>query len=161
MPRISLESHFEKIETFIHRRLLRITNECLRFDHNQTLFFLLTLSRDPLWRSRVKKLHPKTRPFHIAGRCFLCEWELIWLDLHGLVDRLIDIGPYDEPPTLNTKDDTPPPPVEEDTEDEELKGENELIGGRMSWIRDPLRRETLERNPQLSMNLRKTLRSNL
>jgi len=121
---MGLESDLEWIETFIHGKLLGIPNDCLRFDHNQTLFFLLTLSRDPLWCYKVKKLHPKTRPFHIIDGCFLCELELIGLDLHGLVDRLIDIGPYDEPPTLDTEDDTLPPRTEEDTEDEESVGEN-------------------------------------
>jgi len=35
------------------------------------------------------------------------------LDMDGLVERLIDIGPYDESSTRKTNDDTPPPPVEE------------------------------------------------
>ena len=63
MPGVNLESHLEKIETFIHGRLLEIANDYLRFDHNQELFFLLTLLTDPLWRYRVKELYPKTRPF--------------------------------------------------------------------------------------------------
>ena len=48
----------------------------------------------------------------------------MWLDLHGLVDRFIDIGPYDEPPTPDTEDDTPPLTAKEDTEDEGSVGEN-------------------------------------
>ena len=47
------------------------------------------------------------------------------LDLNGLVDDLIDITPYDEPPTPDTKDDTQPPPAEEDTEDEKSIGKSE------------------------------------
>ena len=93
MPGVSLESHLEPIETFIHGRLLGIPNHYLRFDHMQALFFLLTLLRDPLWHYRVKELHPKNRPFNIAGGCCLYEREPMGLDLHGLVDHLIDVGP--------------------------------------------------------------------
>jgi len=49
-----------------------------------------------------------------------------------LVDYLIDIGPYDEPSTPDTEDDTPPPPLEEDIENDESVGENELRVVRMS-----------------------------
>ena len=49
------------------------------------------------------------------------------MTMDGLLDYLKDIGPYDEPPTLDTEDDTPPPP-EEDTKDDESVGENELKG---------------------------------
>jgi len=68
MPRVILE-----IETFIHGRLEGILNDYLRFDHNQPLFFLLTVSSDPLWCYRVKEIHPKDRPFHFIGGCCLCE----------------------------------------------------------------------------------------
>ena len=46
------------------------------------------------------------------------------LDLNGLVDRLIDISPYDQSPISDTEDDTQPPPAEEDTKDEESVREN-------------------------------------
>jgi len=49
------------------------------------------------------------------------------MTMDGLLDYLKDIGPYDEPPTLDTEDDTPPSP-EEDTKDDESVGENELKG---------------------------------
>jgi len=42
------------------------------------------------------------------------------LDLEGLVDHLIDIRPYNQPPNPDTEDVTPPPPVEEDTEENSL-----------------------------------------
>ena len=57
----------------------------------------------------------------------MCEWEPIGLDMGRLVECLMDIGPYDEPPTPDTKDDTSPPPVEEDTKDDEFMGENKLM----------------------------------
>ena len=63
MPGVSLASHLERVETLIHERLEGIPNDCLRFGHNQALFFLLTLLGDPLWRYRVRELHPKTRLF--------------------------------------------------------------------------------------------------
>jgi len=63
MPGVSLTSHLEQVETFIHGRLEGIPNDYLRFRHNQALFFLLTLLGDPLWRYRVRELHPKTRLF--------------------------------------------------------------------------------------------------
>jgi len=52
------------------------------------------------------------------------------LDLYVLVDRLIDIGPYDKPPTPDTEYDTLPPPAEQNTDDEESVGE---IG---RWMRN-------------------------
>ena len=54
----------------------------------------------------------------------MCEWEPTELDLNGLVGRLIDIGPYDEPSIFHTKDDTAPSQVDQNTEDEESAGEN-------------------------------------
>jgi len=50
IPRVSLESHLERIETFVHGRLMGTPNGILRFDHNQALFFLLSPSSDLLWR---------------------------------------------------------------------------------------------------------------
>jgi len=90
----------------------------LRFDHNQALFFLLTLWGDPLWRYTVNELHPEERAFMVAGDCCLCKWQPINFNLNELVDHLIDVGPYDEPPTPDSRDANPPPPVEEDTDEE-------------------------------------------
>ena len=50
------------------------------------------------------------------------------MTMDGLVDYLKDIGPYDEPPTPDTEDDTLSRPPKEDTEDDDSAGENELIG---------------------------------
>ena len=145
MPRVSLTSHLKRVETFIRRRFDGIPNECLRFGHNQTLFFLLTLLSDPVWHYRVRKLHPKTRLFSFFGRCYLYDWEHMGLDLEGLEDHLIDVGSYDQPPIPDTKDETPPPPVEEDTEDEEFVGENGLIDEKMG--EEHIEEETLGRSP--------------
>ena len=93
MPGVSLGNHLERIHTFIQGRLLGTSNDSLRFDHNQALFFLKTLSSDPLWCYRIKELHPKNRLYHFAGGCSLCEWEPTGMDMDGLVDRPIDIGP--------------------------------------------------------------------
>jgi len=73
------------------------------------------------------------------------------LNLHGLVDRLIDICPYDEPPTPNTKDNNPLPPAEKDTEDEESVGENRPINEEPGEERIE-EEDHPRRNPQLSMN---------
>jgi len=108
LPRVSLERHLEWIHTFLQERLDEILNDYLRFDHNQALFFVKTLP-DPLWRHRVRELHLKDRPYHFARGCCLCEWEPMGMTMDGLVDYLKDIGPYDEPPTLDTENDTPPP----------------------------------------------------
>ena len=45
------------------------------------------------------------------------------------MDHLLDLGPYDQPPTPNTEDGTPPPPAGEDTEVEESVGKNKLVDG--------------------------------
>ena len=50
------------------------------------------------------------------------------LNLNELVDYLIDVCPYDEPPTPNSEDANPPTPVKEDTE-EESKARYELMDG--------------------------------
>jgi len=94
MPGVSLTSHLEWVETFIHGRLEGIPNNCLRFAHNKALFFLLTLLGGPVCCSRVRELHPKTRLFNFFNRCCLCEWEPMGMNLAGLVDHLIDVGPY-------------------------------------------------------------------
>ena len=78
------------------------------------------------------------------------------MNMDGLVEYVIEIGPYDETPTLDTEDDTPPTPPEEDTEDDESIRENELNGSEDELKAEPLRREIHKRNPQLSMNPRKT-----
>ena len=54
------------------------------------------------------------------------------LDLNGLVDHLIDIGPYDELPPLIQRMTRTPPSAEEDTEGEESVGETSLWVERMS-----------------------------
>ena len=124
---VSLTSHLEQVETFIHGRLEGMPSDCLRFRHNQTLFFLLTLLCDSVWHYRVREFHPKNRLFNFIRRCCLCDWEPMGSDLEELVDHLINVGPNDQPSTPNNEDKTPPPPVEEDTKDEESVGENRLI----------------------------------
>ena len=47
IPGASLVSHLERVEIFLHVRLAEVPNDCLRFDHNQAFFFLLTLSGGP------------------------------------------------------------------------------------------------------------------
>jgi len=49
------------------------------------------------------------------------------MNMDGLVDYLIDIGPHDQPFPPDIEDDTPPPPAEEDTEDDEFVRENKLM----------------------------------
>jgi len=137
MPRVSLKVHLEQAHTFLQVRLEEIPNDCLIFVHNQTLFFLLTHKRDPLWHYRVKRLHPRLRSFHIDGRCCLCDWVPMEMTMGELVDYLIDIGPYEEPPTPDREDDTPPPPPEEDTKDDESVGENELKGSKDELEEEP------------------------
>ena len=120
MHAVNLTSHLERIETFLHRRLEGILSDYLRFGHNQVVFFLLTFLSDLVWRCRVSELHPKNKLFHFVRRCYLCDWEPLGLDLEGLVDHLIDIRPYNQPPNPDTEDVTPPPPVKEDTEENSL-----------------------------------------
>ena len=48
MHGVSLISHLEQVDDFIHGMLEEIPNDCLKFVHNQTLFFLLTLLGDPM-----------------------------------------------------------------------------------------------------------------
>ena len=55
-----------------------------------------------------------------------------------LEDYLIDICPYDEPPTPDPKDDTPPAPPEANTEDDESVGENELKGSEDALEEEPI-----------------------
>ena len=43
IPGASFESHIERVEIFLYGRLAEVPDDCLRFDHNQALFFLLTL----------------------------------------------------------------------------------------------------------------------
>ena len=45
------------------------------------------------------------------------------------MDHLIDVGPYDHPPTPNAEDEAPPPPIGEDTKEEDSVGGNELVDG--------------------------------
>jgi len=78
------------------------------------------------------------------------------MTMDGLVDYLKDIGPYDEPRTPDTEDDTLSPPPEEDTKDDESVGENELRDNEDELEAEPIAEGTLEENLQLSMNPRKT-----
>ena len=61
------------------------------------------------------------------------------INLVELVDHLIDLDPYDLPPTSDTDDETPPPPAGEDTKDSNamkpklLDGE-ESLGGNEPWM---------------------------
>ena len=103
---VSLGSHLEQIHTFLQERLAEILNDCLRFDHNQSLFFLKTLLPNPWLRYRIRELHPQDKPYHFAGRCCLCEWEPMGMTMDGSEDYLRGIGPYNEPPTPDTEDDT-------------------------------------------------------
>lgn len=41
------------------------------------------------------------------------------ITLNELVDYLIDVGPYEEPPTPDSEDATPPPSLTDDTEESE------------------------------------------
>ena len=118
VPGASLESHLEQVEIFLDGRLAEVPDNCLRFNHNEALFFLLTLWGDPLWRYRVNGLHPGERAFMVAGDCCLCKWQPMHFDLNELVDYLIDISPYDEPPNPDSGDANPSPPVEGDTDEE-------------------------------------------
>jgi len=34
VPEVSLESHLERVEIFIHGRLVEVLDDCLRFNHN-------------------------------------------------------------------------------------------------------------------------------
>jgi len=34
LPGVSLESHLERVEIFLHGRLAEVPNDCLRFEHN-------------------------------------------------------------------------------------------------------------------------------
>jgi len=133
-----LESHLERIHTFIQGRLLETLWDFFRFDYNQALSFLKTLLSDSLWHYRVKELHAKDRSYHIATGCFLCEWEPIGMCMDGLVEYVIDIGLYDEPPNHDTEDETPPPPPGEDTEVDESVGENELEGSEDELEAEPI-----------------------
>jgi len=81
MPGVSLTSHLERVETFIHGRLEGIPNDCLRFRHNQALFFFLALLSDPVWHYWVRKLHLKNRLFNFIDRCCMCDWEPMGFDL--------------------------------------------------------------------------------
>ena len=63
-------------------------------------------------------------------------------NLNELVDYLIDIGPYDEPPTPDSGDANPPPPVEEDTDEE---GDPM---GKEDPEEDPMEEEDPEEDPE-------------
>jgi len=82
VPRVSLESHLERVEIFIHGRLAEVPNDCLRFNHNQALFFLLTLWGNPLWHYRVEELHPGERAFMVARDYCLCKWQPMGFNLN-------------------------------------------------------------------------------
>ena len=60
----------------------------------------------------MNEFHPKNRVPDDVRRCYLCDWEFIRMDPQELVEQLHDVGPYDEPLTHITYDDTPPLPVE-------------------------------------------------
>jgi len=117
----------EQVKIFIHGRLAEFPNDCLRFDHNEALFFLLTLWGDPLRRYRVEKLHRGERVFMVARDCCLCKWQPMGFNLNELVDHLMDAGPYDEPPMPDSEDANPSPPIEGDTEEEETKSKKGLM----------------------------------
>ena len=51
------------------------------------------------------------------------------MNLAGVVEHLIDVGLYDQPPILDTKEETPPLPTGQDTEEKESIGGNELVDG--------------------------------
>jgi len=119
LPGESLESQLERVKIFFFARLAEVPTDCLRFGQNQTFFFLLTLLRDPMWHYRINQLHPKRRPIEIPRGCSLCEWEPMEMTLNELVDYLIDVGPYEEPPTPDFEDTTPPLSLAEDTEESE------------------------------------------
>ena len=63
----------------------------------------------------------------VTRDCCLCKWHAMGFNLNELVDHLMDVGPYDEPPTPDSEDANPPPPVEGDTEEEEMKGKKGLM----------------------------------
>jgi len=69
------------------------------------------------------------------------------MNLAGLVHHLIDVGSYDQPPTLDTEDETPPPPAEEDTKEEESVGENERMDREDELEQEPIEEGNLGRNP--------------
>jgi len=85
-PGISLASDLARVDGFIHGRLEEILNDYLRFGSNHTLFFLLTLLGDLVWRYRVRKLHHKTRLFIFFDSCCLCDYEPMGMNLVRLVD---------------------------------------------------------------------------
>lgn len=71
------------------------------------------------------------------------------MNLAGQVDHLINMGPYDQPSTPDTKYETPPPPAEED-EEEEYVGENEIMDRKDELGEEPIdegnpREEPLDR----------------
>jgi len=142
----SLTIHLEQVETFIHGRSEAIPNDYLRFGHNQAPFFLLNLLGDLVWRYRVRELHPRTRLFTFFGRYCVCGREPTRMNLAGLVDHLIDMGPYDQPPTLSTEDETHHHQGKRILKRMSLLGKIRLWIGRMRWGRSPLRKETVTRN---------------
>jgi len=68
------------------------------------------------------------------------------MDMDGLVEYLMDIGPDDEPPTLDTEDDTPPRP-KEDIEDDESIRENELKHSEDELEAKPIEQENPREEP--------------
>jgi len=56
--------------------------------------------------------------------------ELKGMNLVGLVDHPIDLGPYDLLIPPDTDHEMPPPSAGEDTEEKESVGANELVDGR-------------------------------
>ena len=72
-PEVDLVSHLKRVEEVIHGLLVEAPNDYLRFEDNQTLFFLLTLLGDLAWHYRINDLHPKNRAFYHHDRCCLCD----------------------------------------------------------------------------------------
>ena len=62
----------------------------------------------------------------VARDCCLCKWQPMGFNLNELVDHLMDVGPYDEPPTPDFEDANPPPSIKGDTEEEETKSKKGL-----------------------------------
>ena len=60
------------------------------------------------------------------------------MNLTGLMDHLIDVSPYEQPPTPNTQDEMPRHPEEEDMEKEEVVGKNELMNGEKERGEEPI-----------------------
>ena len=77
------------------------------------------------------------------------------------MDYLIDIGSYDQPPILDTEDDTLPPLAEEDTEDDESGGENELMGRENELVKEPIEEGNPREEPSVEYELKEDPKRNL